>query len=316
MRAGMDLGGTKIELQLFDDAWAVVDRKRVATPDSYADLLRAIADLTRWADHLAGDHVALGIGAAGLLNPLTGRMLAANLAASGQPLKTDVETALGRPITLINDCRALALSEAVFGAGRGLGCVAAVILGTGVGGGVAIGGALPSGPTLTGGEFGHIAAPAHLVQTYGLPILPCGCGRQGCLESFVSGPGLQRLARSIAGVDLDPPAIAARKGADMAPVWAVWCELAAELLHHVTIALDPDVIVLGGGLSRIEGLVDDLNTCAARAQIGDFPPAPLKLAQGGETSGARGAAYAAFIAGAADQGRADQGGADRGGAGT
>lgn len=304
MRAGMDLGGTKIELQLFDDAWAVVARKRVATPGTYPDLLRAIADLTHWGDREAGQTVPLGIGTAGLDNPRTGRLLAANLAASGHPLRADVETVLCRPVTLINDCRALALSEAVFGAGKGLGCVAAVILGTGVGGGVAMDGALPTGPTLTGGEFGHIAAPAHVVQRYKLPIVPCGCGRQGCIETFVSGPGLQQLARTVVGADLDPPAIAARKAADMAPVWAVWCELTAELLHQVTIALDPDMIVLGGGLSRIDGLVDDLTIHMVRAQIGDFPPTPLKLAQGGETSGARGAAYAAFVAGAADQDRA------------
>lgn len=293
MRAGIDLGGTKIELQLFDEGWTMLARKRVTTPRQYDALVQSVVDLTRWADHKADGQVSLGIGTAGLLNPATGRLLAANLAASGQKVKNDIETAIGRNVILINDCRALALSEAVFGAGRGLGRVAAVVLGTGVGGGVAIGGALPEGPTLTGGEFGHMAAPAHLVQQYQLPIVPCGCGRRGCIESYISGPGLQRLARTLAGVDLEPPQIVARRRVDMARVWAVWCEITAELLHNVTMALDPDLIVLGGGLSRIDGLVDELTQYCRRAQIGDFCPAPLMLAQGGDTSGARGAAYAA-----------------------
>ncbi|WP_289041559.1 ROK family protein [uncultured Aliiroseovarius sp.] len=294
--AGIDLGGTKIEVQVFDADWRVIGRNRVPTPANYDALIAALAGQVQWADDMAGGVVPVGIGAAGLLNPATGRVLSANLAASGQPLPRDIAAAVGREITFLNDARAMALSEAVFGVGRGLGRVASVILGTGIGGGVVLDGVLLHGPTLTGGEFGHIAAPAHLVARHGLPILPCGCGRAGCIESFIAGPGLARLAHALTGEALDPRDISARRRGDMAPVWALWCDLTAELLHMLTLTLDPDLIVLGGGLSRIGGVIDDLSAASARAQFGDFRSTPLASAEGGDSSGARGAAYAAWQA--------------------
>ncbi|WP_371168966.1 ROK family protein [Aliiroseovarius sp. 2305UL8-7] len=294
--AGIDLGGTKIEVQLFDNDWKIIARNRVPTPNDYDQLVRAIADQIRWADDKAGGSVPIGVGAAGLLHPETGLALTANLVASGRPLKKDIEDAISRPITYVNDCRALALSEAIFGVGQGLRTVVALILGTGIGGGIAVDGTILQGPTVTGGEFGHTAAPAHLVQKYNLPVVTCGCGRQGCVETYVAGPGMVRLAKALTGKDVTPPEIAARKSGDMAQVWAVWCEFAAELLHNLTLTVDPDVIILGGGLSQIDGIVDDLTNAAANAQIGDYGTAKLILAEGGDTSGGRGAAYAAWQA--------------------
>lgn len=291
--AGLDLGGTKIEAQIFNGAWGVIDKKRVATPDTYPDLVDAIAGLI--AD-MAQPDCPVGIGAAGLIDPKSGKAFTANICASGQTLPADIEQAIGRPVTYLNDCRALALSEAVFGAGQGRKTVASVILGTGVGGGLAVDGALPLGPTKTGGEFGHCSASGALIAQYGLPVVACGCGRMGCIETYISGPGLERIARALTGKDMTPRQIAQARSTDAKIVWEAWCAFTADLLRNLILTVDPDVIVLGGGLSKIEGMVDDLNIATKDAQIGDFSVPPIVLAQGGDTSGARGAAFAAWQA--------------------
>ena len=293
---GIDLGGTKMEAQVFDDAWSVALRRRLDTPKDYADLVTELADLIRWADAQTSGTVPVGIGAAGLVNPKTGLALTANLVATGQLFPADIACTIGRPVTYMNDCRALALSEAVFGQGKGRRTVMALILGTGVGGGIAVDGAILQGPTHTGGEFGHTSAPAHLVAKHDLPIWRCGCGRMGCIETYIAGPGLVRLAKHILGTDLTTVEIAARRNIDTGPVWQVWCDFSADLLHSLTLTADPDLIVLGGGLTHIDRLVEDLSAAARRAQIGDFAVPEIVLSQGGETSGARGAAYAAWQA--------------------
>jgi N-acetylglucosamine kinase len=293
---GIDLGGTKMEAQVFDDAWSVAVRRRRDTPKDYADLVTELADLIRWADAQTSGTVPVGIGAAGLVNPKTGLALTANLVATGQLFPADIACTIGRPVTYMNDCRALALSEAIFGQGKGRRTVMALILGTGVGGGIAVDGAILQGPTHTGGEFGHTSAPAHLVAKHDLPIWRCGCGRMGCIETYIAGPGLVRLAKYILGTDLTTVEIAARRNIDTGPVWQVWCDFSADLLHSLTLTADPDLIVLGGGLTHIDRLVEDLSAAARRAQIGDFAVPEIVLAQGGETSGARGAAYAAWQA--------------------
>ncbi|MEP3297335.1 MAG: ROK family protein [Pseudoruegeria sp.] len=297
--SGIDLGGTKMELQLFDEDWKVVAKERRPTPNTYGALVTGLVDLIAWGDEAAGGTVPVGIGAAGLLNPQTGLVLTANLCASGQPLPGDVATAIGRDITYINDCRALALSEAVFGAGQGHHSVMSLILGTGVGGGSVVGGELLQGPTLTGGEFGHTSAPAHLLAKYNLPLLPCGCGRQACVECYISGPGMEQIAKVITGKTMTAPTIAALKHTDAQAqkVWEIWCDLTADLILSMTLTADPDVIVIGGGLSKIEGICDILHKATATAQIGDFGAPPILLAQGGDASGARGAAYAAVQGG-------------------
>lgn len=292
--AGLDIGGSKIETQIFDRDWALVARQRVTTPENYPDLVKAVADQIAWAEAEASGLGAVGIGAAGLVHPASGLALTANLPASGQPFPDDIAKAAGRAVTFINDCRALALSEAVFGAGKGHRTVMALIIGTGIGGGVAIDQALMSGPTATGGEFGHFAAPAHLVAKHDLPIVQCGCGRMGCIETFVAGPGLARMAQHLSGQDLTPPQIAERRHQDMSKIWGIWCAFAAELIHTLTLTVDPDLIVLGGGLSAVPGVTDDLTRAAAQAQIADFETPPLVLAHGGDASGARGAAFAAW----------------------
>lgn len=294
--AGIDLGGTKIEAQVFAPDWTVAHRRRIDTPRDYDALVAAMAGQIAWARGVAGGALPVGIAAAGLVNPGTGHAYTANLPATGRPFPADIAAAAGQPVAYVNDCRALTLSEAVFGAARGLTPVVGLILGTGVGGGVAVGGRLLAGHGAVGGEFGHFAAPAHVVAAHGLPVHLCGCGRMGCTETYIRGPGLSRLARDLIGRDLTPPQIAAEKATDpqVARVWAVWCDLVAELLMTLTFTIDPAAVVLGGGLSQIAGLADDLGAALARAQLPGFRIPRILIAQGGDASGARGAAYAAL----------------------
>ena len=229
---GIDLGGTKMEAQVFDDAWSVAARRRRDTPKDYAELVTELADLIRWADAQTSGTVPVGIGAAGLVNPKTGLARTANLVATGQPFPADIARTVERPVTYVNDCRALALSEAIFGQGKGRRTVMALVLGTGVGGGIAVDGSILQGPTHTGGEFGHTSAPAHLVAKHDLPIWRCGCGRMGCIETYIAGPGLARLAKHILGTDLTTVEIAARRDIDTGPVWQVWCDFGSQNRGH------------------------------------------------------------------------------------
>ena len=291
---GIDLGGTKIEAQVFDDDWAEVGRHRVPTPKDYENIVAAVADAAQWAAAKLPAAAPIGIGAAGLINPNSGLALTANLPATSQPFAADIATAIGRPVTFINDCRALALSEAQFGAGRGHRCVLALVLGTGIGGGIVVDKKLLQGPTGLGGEFGHIAAPAHVIAEHGLPILPCGCGKLGCVETYVSGLGMENVAEALTGTRVSARQIAAGRDEAYARVWRVWCALAGDFLNTLAIVTDPDVITLAGGLSQIDGIVPALTEAATAAGFDGFGPIPLVLAEGGDSSGARGAAFAAW----------------------
>lgn len=292
--AGIDLGGTKIETQVFAADWSVAVRRRRETPGDYGALVAAIAEEIGWAEAQGGAGLPLGIGAAGLIAP-SGDALTANLVATGHPFPADIARAAGRAVTYENDCRALTLSEAVFGAARGRSPVVGLILGTGVGGGVAVAGALLAGHGGLSGEFGHMPAPAHIVAAHDLPVHRCGCGRTGCIETYIAGPGLSRLAAHLTGTTLPPAEIAARRQGDMAPVWSVWTDLVAELLVTITFTIDPEVVVIGGGLSRIDGLSEALEAALDRAMLEGFAGPRLLIAEGGDSSGARGAAYAALL---------------------
>ena len=289
---GIDIGGTKIETQIFDESWAKIASQRVATPTNYAGLIDAIAQQVEWAETHANG-APIGIGSAGLVNPATGLALTANLPATGKPLIADIEVRVGRRVYYINDCSALTLSESEFGAGRDARVVVGLILGTGVGGGVAVDGRLIEGPAGIGGEFGHVQAPARVVLAHNLPAVACGCGRTGCVETLIAGPGLSRLAKLKTGQELDPAAIAAQRKTDpdLAKVWAIWCDLVAELLLTITFTVDPDVVVLGGGLSRIDGMAQDISDALRSVQLKGFRTPEVRIAEGGDASGARGAAF-------------------------
>ncbi len=293
--AGIDLGGTKIEAQVFDANWNRVATHRIATPQTYPALVKAMVAQIAWATNQAGD-IPIGICAAGLVNPATGLALTANLPASGMPFPADIATAAGRRITYINDCRAQALSEAMFGAAKGFATAMALNLGTGIAGGIVVDGRLLPSHTATGGEFGHFPISAVPVVKHGLPLLPCGCGRTGCTETFIAGPGLQRLAKLKTGRDLTTHQITEGRMADpgIAAVWAIWLELVTDLLVTLTFTVDPACIVLAGGLAQAPGLLPELTASLKSAQLGDFGIPVLRLAEGGDATGARGAAYAAW----------------------
>ena len=254
-----------------------------------------MADQIAWIEGLSKG-LPIGIAAAGLVNPTTGLALTANLPATGHPFPADIAAAAGRPITYINDCRAQALSEAVFGAARGYRTALALNFGTGLAGGIVIDGQLLPGPTGLGGEFGHFALPANIVAAHALPIVRCGCGRMACTETLIAAPGLSRIHTHLSRTTLTPEAIIGARATDpkAAEAWAIWCDLAAELIHTLCYTVDPECVVLAGGLSRAPGLVDDLSAALQRAQLPGYGVPLIRLAEGGETTGARGAAFAAL----------------------
>lgn len=289
---GIDLGGTKIEAQIFDANFRQEQTRRIVTPRDYSDLVEAMADLIRWARTAFGVQ-GIGVSAAGLVDQVSGKAFAANLPVSGQAFPADLAQAAGCHVTYLNDCHALALSEAVLGAGKGKRRVAAVVLGTGVGGGVVQDGRIVRGASGLAGEIGHTSAPAAWHDCFGIPVVACGCGRKGCIETYLSGPGLVRLGQVMLGQQCDAPRIIAGRADETRPVWAAWCDLGAELLRNLVLMHDPDIIVLGGGLSEAAGVADILSAELADRAIGGFAMPPVVPAEGGPTSGGRGAAYAA-----------------------
>ena len=293
--AGIDLGGTKIEGQVFDASWSRVESLRVATPRDYLSLVKALADMVAWAEGFAPG-LPVGIAAAGLVHPVTGIALTANLSATGKPFPADIARAAGRAVTYVNDCRAQALSEARFGAARGYRTALTLNLGTGLAGGIVVNGQLMQGPSGTGGEFGHFALPAHLVHAHDLPILACGCGRVGCTETLIAGPGLSRLLQHRTGRSLRAEDIVAGRALDqdLGDVWGLWLQLTAELIHTLVMVADPGCVVLAGGLSRAPGLVEELTDALTAVALPGYGAPPILLAEGGDTTGARGAALAAM----------------------
>ncbi|MEO6299820.1 MAG: ROK family protein [Paracoccaceae bacterium] len=292
--AGIDLGGTKIEAQVFDFSWNRLQTHRIATPKTYPELVQAMAEQIAWVEAQSPD-LPIGIAAAGLIHPTTGLALTANLAAMGHPFPADIVRSAGRSVKYVNDCRAQALSEAMFGAARGYKTAMAINLGTGLAGGIVVDGKLLPGPTGLGGEFGHFALAANIVAAHNLPIIACGCGRIGCTETLIAGPGLARIVRHLTGKTLSPEEIVDQRSApDIAAAWAVWCDLTAEMIHTLCMTVDPECIVLAGGLSRATGLITDLTASLQRTQLPGYGTPLIKLAEGGDTTGARGAAYAAY----------------------
>ncbi len=295
--AGIDLGGTKIEAQVFTGDWQIAQRQRWPTPPHYPDLLAAMSQALAWCENFGGQGLPIGVSSAGLINPSTGRALTANLAASGQAFPADVAAAAGRGVVWVNDCRALALSEAQFGAAQGCDPALVVIFGTGVSGGVISSGKMLGGFAGVGGEVGHFALPAAPILAHGLPILPCGCGRIGCVETYLSAAGLSRIAQHITGRALPARQVLdnASQDAGLAQAWDVWLDIAAEFLLTLTLTIDPAAIILGGGLSNARGICADVSARLGAGMFAGFPTPPVRLAQGGDTSGARGAAFAAFM---------------------
>lgn len=293
---GIDLGGTKTEIAaLSPDDGRFLLRERVATPHSYEALLGAIADLVARAERELGvQGLPVGVGIPGCLSPSTGVVKGANTTMlNGQALDRDLAQLLSRPVRIENDANCLAVSEAVDGAGRDARIVFAAILGTGVGAGIAIDGRAWSGAHGIAGEWGHNPAP-RLPQDRGLPTTHCWCGRGACNETLLSGPGLAADHLRHGGADLDARRIVACAQAGDEAAQATLsrhAERLARALAQVINVLDPDVIVLGGGLSNVAALFEIVPARWGAHVFSEVVATPLRPALHGDSSGVRGAAW-------------------------
>jgi fructokinase len=290
MRIGIDLGGTKIEGIVMDARGRILHRERVGTPASgYVDIVAAIGQLVLDLESRCSRSCRVGVGTPGALSARTGGLKNSNtLALNGKPIKNDLEALLGREIRIENDANCFALSEATDGAARGRGLVFGVIMGTGVGGGIVMDGRLHSGPQHIAGEWGH-----NVLVPEGRP---CYCGRRGCVETYLSGPGLvaewtehggdpaeasaeQIVARAVEG---DPGARS---------VMARYLDHFGRAMASVINILDPDAVVLGGGMSNVRALYGSGRRNIERYVFNDELTTPVLPNLHGDSSGVRGAAW-------------------------
>jgi fructokinase len=294
MRIGVDLGGTKIEAIALDDGGNTLTRRRVAAPrGDYAATLRAVAGLVAAVEAETGRQGRVGCGTPGALSPFDGLLRNSNSTwLNGRPLDRDLAAALGRPVRLANDADCFALSEATDGAGRGARSVFGVILGTGCGGGIVVGGRLLTGPNAIAGEWGHNPLP--WPRDDERPGPGCYCGRAGCIETFVSGPGMAADHRRVTSASLDPPALlAAAQSGDPAARATLerHAERLARALASVINLLDPEAIVLGGGLSNLPHLYERLPGLIRPWLFCDGMATRILPPIHGDSSGVRGAAW-------------------------
>jgi fructokinase len=294
MRIGVDLGGTKMEVALFDDSGAIRFRRRIPTPQQdYPETVAAISALVTQVEAETGaSGASVGIGIPGTISPATGRVKNANSTwLNGQPLDRDMAAALGRPVRIANDANCFSLSEAMDGAAAGASTVFGVILGTGVGGGLTIDGRVVIGANAIAGEWGHNPLP--WPEASELPGPQCWCGRRGCIERWVSGPALARCHRDDTGKDLDAAEIAAAADSDPAAArsMALYEDRLARALAHAINIIDPEVIVLGGGLSNIGRLYDSLPPLLENRVFSDNIATRIVPPLHGDSSGVRGAAW-------------------------
>jgi fructokinase len=294
LRIGVDLGGTKIEIAALGPSGELRLRERVDTPIAdYAATLEAIAALVESAERRLAATGSVGVATPGARSLRTGRMKNANSTwLNGRPFKEDLEKRLGREVRVANDANCFALSEAIDGAGRGAEVVFGVILGTGVGGGIVAHRRLLAGANAIGGEWGHNPLP---LPTHGdLPLPLCYCGRRGCIETYLSGPGLAADHARVAGECLAAGEIARRAQAgDAACASAIerYEERLARALAGVINLLDPDVVVLGGGLSGISRLYERIPARWVEHIFSDEVRTRLLAPAHGDASGVRGAAW-------------------------
>ena len=294
MRFGIDLGGTKIELIALDKGNQEVLRRRVDTPQGdYAQTLQAIASLVQTAEAELGTPGRVGIGTPGTFSRVTGRMKNCNSTClNGRPLLQDLQTILQREVRIANDANCFALSEASDGAAAGLPVVFGVILGTGCGGGVVVNGQVLDGPNGIAGEWGHNPLPWPRDEER--PGPPCYCGKTGCIETWLSGPGLAGDFEQATGLTLSAreiPALAERCDPEAEAVMQRYEDRLARSLAHVINILDPDAIVLGGGLSHMARLYENVPRLWGRYAFSDAVHTRLLPPRFGDSSGVRGAAW-------------------------
>lgn len=291
MRFGLDLGGTKIEAILMDDDGTIVWRERCATPfDDYFAILDRIVSLFMAAQSTTTKPLSVGIGMPGSLSPKTGHVRNSNtICLNGKPIKQDLETRLDAPIRIANDANCFALSEATDGAGKNANSVFGVILGTGCGGGLVFNGQLQNGVNGIGGEWGHNPLAAPLADE--LPGPDCYCGRNGCNEVWISGSGFARDHEAVTGQKLRAEEIIASPSSEAKASFERLCDRLARALGAVINLIDPDVIVLGGGLSNIDAFYTHVPAIWEPYIFSDIVHTRLVKNKYGDSSGVRGAAW-------------------------
>ena len=292
-RMGVDLGGTKTEVLVVDEARQPLMRERYATPaPDYDAILEAIANEYRRARARFGDDLTLGVGIPGALSPQTGKLRNSNTQClNGRELGRDLEALVGREVRIENDANCFALSEALGGAAQGYRVVFGVIIGTGTGGGLVVDGKLLNGPHSISGEWGHNPLPWWR-ESDGLPA--CYCGKTACIETFLSGPGLARNYATRYGETRTSAEIVAGAAAgddschDMLDCYH---DQMARALAHLINIVDPDAIVFGGGMSNIDSIYPEVAARLGDYLFSDFAATPLLKAARGDSSGVFGAAF-------------------------
>jgi fructokinase len=292
LRIGVDFGGTKIEVAALDADGAFLNRRREANPKSYDAAIETVVRLVTEAECEAGDEGTIGVGSPGSISPLSGKMRNANSTyLNGRTFKEDLEAALGRPIRLSNDANCLALSEAIDGAAAGAKVAFAVIIGTGCGGGLAVDGKLIEGVSGIAGEWGHNSLP--WPGPGETPGPKCWCGLHGCLETWISGSGLERDHADVTGVDLKAEDIIAMARAgerEAAQSFDRYVDRLGRAVAMICNILDPDVFVFGGGMSKVEEIYARLPAAMNPYVFSDGWLGRLTPARWGDSSGVRGAA--------------------------
>lgn len=292
-RIGIDLGGTKIAAVALDAQGSAIAARRMPTPRGYEDTIAGLATLVDVIEKEIGAEASVGVGIPGSLSPATGHVQNANSTwLNGRPLDRDLSQRLDRPVRIANDANCFALSEAVDGAGQGAAVVFGVILGTGCGGGLVVDGKLVNGPMGISGEWGHNPLP--WAEADEAPGPRCWCGRRGCIETWVSGTALARDHQQAGGDTLSAEAIVARAEAGNDEAQRTLdrhLSRLARALGGLMNVVDPDIIVLGGGLSQMGHLYDRLPDQIAAHVFADKPVVTLKPPHHGPASGVRGAAW-------------------------
>lgn len=292
-RTGIDLGGTKIEgVMLGPDGEIIASRRTPSPRGDYAASIEAIAGMVEAIEAEAGVRGSIGIGAPGSISPVTGKSQGSNSTwLNGRNLLADLTRRLGRPVRVANDANCFALSEACDGAGAGARTVFGIIIGTGCGGGIVFDGRLVDGPNAIGGEWGHNPLPWPQGDEHPGPL--CWCGRAGCLEQWVSGTGLAADHLRRTGENTTADAIASRAAAGDGTARETLTRHAGRLargIAHVVNLIDPEVIVLGGGLSKLGGLYADLPRLVTPHVFAAAPRVDIRPPRWGDASGVRGAA--------------------------
>ena len=294
LRLGIDLGGTKIAAAVLGPDGGVRWERRIPSPrDNYDATLDALAALVRAGEAGGGETCTVGIGIPGAISPVTGLVKNANSTwLNGRPLHEDLERRLARPVRLANDANCLAVSEGTDGAAAGAHVVFGVILGTGTGAGIAIDGQVLTGANAIAGEWGHNPLP--WPSDTERPGAACYCGRRGCIETFLSGPALAAAYRRASAVDVKAEEVVALAGqgdVDAGRVLDTWLSQLARALATIINVLDPDVVVVGGGLSNISRIYDEVPKRWGPFVFSDRVTTRIVPAKFGDASGVRGAAW-------------------------